>query len=103
MVAVQHWRPSLGGPAVAAQPWRPGHGDASRADQGRRKTGNRRMTRARWPAPGVAGGHLGRGPITTTLAVAAEAGAPRRSEDEGAAVAMSAGPTKGAVRLAIAA
>ena len=38
----------------------------------------------------------------TTLVVAAEAGATRRSEGEGAAVAMSAGPTKGAVTPTVA-
>ena len=51
----------------------------------------------------VAAGHLGQEPTATTLVVAAEAGAPGRSEGDGAAVAMPAGPTKGEVRQAIAA
>ena len=51
----------------------------------------------------VAAGHLGRGPTATTLVVAAEAGAPGRSEGDGAAVAMPAGPTNGEVGQAIAA
>ena len=57
---------------------RRGRGDASRADQWRSWTGNRRMTRAPWPALSVAASRSGRGRTTMTLVMAAEAGARRR-------------------------
>ena len=57
---------------------RRGRGDASRADQGPSSTGNRRMTRAPWPALGSAASRSGRGRTTMTLVMAAEAGARRR-------------------------
>ena len=74
------------------RPWR--CLDVTRADQGRRKTGNRRMTRALWPAPSVAAGRLGRERTTTTLVMAAEAEARRRDvkRDDGSAMVTARVP-----------
>ena len=78
----------------------------SRADQGRRETGNRRMTRALWPAPRVAAGRPGRGRAAATLVMAAEAGARRRDveRDDGSAmvtarVADDSSQTYGTVKI----
>ena len=73
---------------------RRGRGDASRADQGRRKTGNRRMSRAQWPAPSVAAGRPGRERTTAALVMAAEAGARRRDveRDDGSAMVTARVP-----------
>ena len=68
--------------------------DVTRADRGRRKTGDRRMTRALWPTPSVATGRLGRERTTTTLVMAVEAEARRRDveRDDGSAMVTARVP-----------
>ena len=59
-----------------------GCGSASRADQGRRRTGNRRTVQVLLLPPIIAAGRSGRGQTTTTPGAPAEARSPRRSRRE---------------------
>ena len=74
------------------RPWR--CLDVTRGRARRRKTGDRRMTRALWPAPSVAADGLDRGRTTTTLVMAAEAEARRRDveRDDGSAMVTARVP-----------
>ena len=74
------------------RPWR--CLDVTRADQGRRETGNRRMTRVLWPTLSVATGRLDREQTTTTLVMAAEAEVRRRDveRDDGSAMVTARVP-----------